>query len=42
MGKCIGEEASVAPLALVVTVNQLLGGELWKMAVLDEVGALYG
>ena len=34
----IREETSVAPLAVVVTVDQLLGREFREMAVLDEVG----
>ena len=38
VSESIGEETSVAPLAIVVTVDQLLGREFREMAVLDEVG----
>ena len=38
----IREETSMAPLAIVVTVNQLLGRKFRKMPILDEVGTFDG
>ena len=42
VSESIGEETAVAPLAIVVTVDQLLGREFRKMAVLDKVGTFDG
>ena len=38
----IREETSMASLAIVVTVDQLLGRKFRKMAILDEVGTFDG